>query len=183
VTFHPLRAGDVSLFSDQLVTISGAVGRDSRGLSGAPRGAPWPPAAAPPVYTPWPFGGWVPMVISPTRPVKCLACARVDEPGGALPLPAMGAVGLSSPCRCSFGRTAGGGCEPKSVLETPEHLWVVRSPAFELALSVGRSGWEPGRPPTQLLSTTSVVNRTVSYLNGCLPRAERAARVPAPAAA
>lgn len=51
---------------------------------------------------------------------------------------------------------------------------MVRSPAFELALSVGRSGREPDRVTHQLLLTTSVVHSAVSYLNGCLPLAERA---------
>lgn len=88
---------------------------------------------------------------------------------------AVGAVGFTPPCCSPLGGTSEGRMRTKIVLETPEHPRVVRSPAFELALSVGRSGRESGRPPTQILSTTSVVNGTVSYLNGCLPRAERAA--------
>jgi hypothetical protein len=118
------------------------------------------------------------MVISPVH----LACARVDEPRGTLPIcPAGrphscgGCCGLLLSLLLSPRRDSEGWMRTKIVLETPEHPRVVRSPAFELALSVGRSGWGPGRPPTKILSTTSVVNGTVSYLNGCLPRAERAA--------
>ena len=51
---------------------------------------------------------------------------------------------------------------------------MARSLAFELALSVGRSGWELG-PATRNFSTTiSMVPGTVPYLNSRLPPAERA---------
>ena len=61
-------------------------------------------------------------------------------------------------------------------LGTPDHLGWLGLPTFELALSVGRSGRE-SRPGTArpILLTTGVVNGAFSYLNGCLPLAERAA--------
>ena len=57
--------------------------------------------------------------------------------------------GLSSPRRCPLTRTAGADADKLRSIGTPERPRVVRSPAFELALSTGRSGWDRGRPPTK----------------------------------
>jgi len=101
-------------------------------------------------------------VISPAQ----FACVWVDEPGeNPLGRPgcirAVGERVPSSPCRCPLTRTAGGGCE--IFVLGRQNIWVVWSPALELALSVGRSGWEPwpGRPsPPNLLVTISMVTGT-----------------------
>lgn len=109
-------------------------------------------------------GSTTPAVPSPS--VLLAACIRAVGACWVLSLP------LSlSPREDGRGRDA----HKNLVLGTPEYPRVVRSPAFELALSVGRSGWDRGRPPQYLLLATSVVTRTVPYLTGRLPLAERAA--------
>jgi len=56
--------------------------------------------------------------------------------------------GAIPPCRCSPPRGNGRGRMRASFLKR-QNPTVVRSPAFELAPLVGRSGWDRGRPPTQ----------------------------------
>jgi hypothetical protein len=121
--------------------------------------------------------GRVPPEISPAQ----FACVRVTSPAVALPVgPAGrlhscgGCVGLSSPrCRPPSGGRLGTDANPG--LETPDHPGIAQPPGlragpFNRALGLGsRLGTH------QILLTTGVVNGAFSYLNGCLPLAERAA--------
>jgi hypothetical protein len=153
-------------------------------LSVAPCGAPWPVAAAPPVkHTPDRRGGY--QRRSLLHSVCVIWTSRLcqgDEPGGAPSLSALLAASVRWVCGplfpsspVSFGRTAGDGRESSSRNARPIRDGSappgLRAGPFSRALRLGISAGYTH----PILLTTGVVNGAFSYLNGCLPLAERAA--------
>lgn len=163
-------------------TSLGAVGHDSRGaFSSTSRGTV--AGRSRPARQTHPR----PLISGPTGGTTGdLSCTvrlcQGDEPGGrpsCRPCSGRlhscgGCVGLPPSSPTSLGRTVRG-ADANLCLGTPDHPGIARPPdlragPFNRALGPG------SRPGThQILLTTGVVNGTFSYLNGCLPLAERAA--------